>query len=350
VLESLFREYVNLGVGVVVLMAAQALKTGRRSIGDHTLFVYYLDIVNRSVSSLGSYWAQYKQAGVSVARMEYLIPGAAANALIEPKPLDPAKYLQIIPSSQATNQPLQILEVAGLSYRFPGTTNGIEDIHLRLIPGSLTVITGQIGAGKTTLLRVLLGLLPRDAGEIYWNGEAVGDPASFFVPPRSAYTAQVPRLFSGTVRENILLDIPEAQADLTQIVHSAVLEADLAALERGLDTTIGPRGVKLSGGQVQRAAAARMFARKPDLLVFDDLSSALDVTTEQLLWERLLSFRKDKSIQAPACLAVSHRRAALQQADCVIVLEAGRVAAAGKLDGLLQTSQAMQDLWERVVT
>jgi ATP-binding cassette subfamily B protein len=142
-----------------------------------------------------------------------------------------------------------------------------------------------------------------------------------------------------------LLGLPESQADLAQAIHSAVLEADLSTLEHGLDTLIGPRGVKLSGGQIQRTAAARMFARKSDLLVFDDLSSALDVGTEQMLWERLLSFRKTDHGQAPACLAVSHRRAALQQADCVIVLEAGRVVAKGKLDDLLQTSAEMQNLW-----
>ena len=76
------------------------------------------------------------------------------------------------------------------------------------------MITGRIGSGKTTLLRALLGLLPKDAGEIRWNGERVDDPATFFVPPRSAYTAQVPRLFSETLRDNILMGLPEDQVDL----------------------------------------------------------------------------------------------------------------------------------------
>jgi len=343
VLESLFRHSVNLGVGVVLLTASQALQSGRLTIGDLTLFVYYLDIVNRTVSALGSYWAVYKQTGVSTARMEHLLPDMPAGTLIALKPLDPEKRQPV--TLPVNGGRLQELTATGLSYHFSDSGHGVEDVSLRLAPGSFTVVTGQIGSGKTTLLRVLLGLLPKDSGEIRWNGETVHEPASFFVPPRSAYTAQVPRLFSGTLCENILLGLPESETNLAQAVKQAVFEADLAALEHGMDTLIGPRGVKLSGGQVQRASAARMFARRPDLLVFDDLSSALDVRTEQTLWERLFDEQADG--YAPACLAVSHRRAALQRADRILVLEAGRVVADGKLDDLLKTSPAMRQLWAR---
>src|SRR5262249_10817442 len=146
---------------------------------------------------------------------------------------------------------------------------------------------GRIGSGKTTLLRVLLGLLPKQAGELRWNGELIDDPNQILRPPRCAYTSQVPRLFSETLRQNILLGLPADKVDLLNAIHLSVMEPDVAALERGLDTLVGPRGVRLSGGQVQRAAAARMFVREPELLVFDDLSSALDVETERTLWERL---------------------------------------------------------------
>jgi ABC-type multidrug transport system fused ATPase/permease subunit len=239
---------------------------------------------------------------------------------------------------------LSTLDARDLTYRYPGADNGVEGINLHLERGTLTVITGRVGAGKTTLLRVLLGLLPLEDGEIRWNGEVIENPGAFFVPPRSAYTAQVPRLFSNSLRDNILMGLDADDETLMQAVRQAVMEADLAELERGLDTEVGPKGVKLSGGQVQRTAAARMFVRHPELLVFDDLSSALDVETEKALWERL--YHRVDGRETATCLVVSHRRPALRRADQIIVLKEGKALDNGKLDDLLERCEEMQRLWQ----
>jgi ATP-binding cassette subfamily B protein len=178
-----------------------------------------------------------------------------------------------------------------------------------------------------------------EAGEIRWNGDVIRDPASFFVPPQCAYAPQVPWLFSGSLRENILLGIAECPGALADAIHLAVLEQDIAGMPDGLDTVIGPKGVRLSGGQAQRTAAARMFVRQANLLVMDDLSSALDVETEETLWDRLGSMRDT------TCLVVSHSQAAYRHADRILVLKDGKLEAEGTLADLMATCEEMRLLY-----
>jgi ATP-binding cassette subfamily B protein len=201
------------------------------------------------------------------------------------------------------------------------------------------VVTGRVGSGKTTLLRALLGLTPADAGVVRWNGQVVADPSSFLTPPRCAYTPQTPRLFSESLEENIRMGADPSPAEMDAALGLAVFEADVAAFDKGLETPVGPRGVTLSGGQVQRAAAARMFVRDVDLYVFDDVSSALDVNTEQTLWTRLFASGER------TCLAVSHRREAFRRADQIVVLDEGRVVAVGDLAHLRASSPVFRSVW-----
>jgi ATP-binding cassette subfamily B protein len=314
---------VDLSVGLVLLLASSAMHRGDFTVGDLVLFTTYASTLAELPYYGGQLLVRYRQAGVAVERLTPLLPAGAPAALVASRPLYVSGRQP--PAAAATStarrhDPLQVLTIRGLSATHPTTGRGIGDIDLTLERGSFTVIGGPVGAGKTTLLRALLGLMPAEGGTVTWNGHPVTDLAAFMVPPRAAYLPQVPRLFSESLADNVLLGSDPDAVDLDGALRTAVLETDLRGMPDGLATRLGARGVRLSGGQAQRVATARAVARRPDLLILDDVSSALDLDTERALWDRLL-----RDTQA-TLLVVSNRPATLARAHQVITLDHGHVA------------------------
>ncbi len=321
----------SLAQGLVLLLAAGVMREGRFTVGDFTLFVSYVVQVTSAPRWMGRLLARKRTADVALMRITTLLGDAPDRAITAPKPASP----RIVPPEP----PLQALEVRGLTSVYPSSARGVRGVDFVLRRGQVTIVTGRVGSGKTTLLKAVLGLVPIDGGEVRWNGVAVDDPATFMTPPRAAYTAQTPRLFTESLRDNILMGLEVGEEAVDEAVHLAVLEDDLEQIGAGLDTMVGTRGVTLSGGQVQRSAAARMFVRKPQLLVFDDASSALDVRTEHAFWERLFASGEQ------TVLAVSHRLEAYRHASEIIVLDDGAVAARGTLRELLRDSPLFREVW-----
>ncbi len=355
--EALMAVNVNMAtitIALVLLASAGGLADGTTSVGDLVIFLTYLPRLTFYLAFVGHFIAQHRRTGVAFERMRKLAVDASDHHLLDRTrvPLH-GDAGELPPQVRVSSDKLQRLAVSDLSFTYPQSRitieddgsavelrpAGIRDISFVLERGSFTVLAGRVGAGKTTILRALLGLVPA-GGEVRWNDQVIDDRASFLVPPRSAYTPQIPKLFSDTLAYNISLRETMTSESVHDAAHLAVLDTDLDRLAGGIETVVGARGVKLSGGQVQRSAVARMFATEADLLVFDDLSSALDLHTEAELWDRLFDHR------SATCLVVSHRPAALERADQILVGDNGTIVDRGRLDELLRRSQVMTDLWE----
>ncbi|MQW75948.1 ATP-binding cassette domain-containing protein [Nocardioides sp. dk4132] len=217
----------------------------------------------------------------------------------------------------ATRTPLRELELRDLSAVHDDGTRGVVGVDLTVRAGELVLLLGQVGAGKSSLLAALAGLVEH-TGEVRWNGVDVEDPESFLRPGQVAHVAQVPRVLSGTFTDNVRLG---HERHLERAVADARLGHDVAGAG-GPDAVVGHRGVRLSGGQVQRLALARALAADAELLLADDVSSALDAATEIELWTALRE-------RGTTVLGATSKRAALEQADRVVVLVDGHVREVG---------------------
>jgi len=193
----------------------------------------------------------------------------------------------------------------------------LKGINISMFPGAKIGVIGANGSGKSSLLSALAGLIEH-SGVLLWNGREVTDPQAFLRPAQVAHVAQVPRVLSGSFSDNVLLghgrafDSPVSDARLGRDIEEA----------GGKDALVGHRGVRLSGGQVQRLALARALATEAELLLADDVSSALDAATEIELWAALRE-------RGMTVIGATAKRAALAQADRVVVLVDGEVAAVG---------------------
>jgi ABC-type multidrug transport system fused ATPase/permease subunit len=223
----------------------------------------------------------------------------------------------------APRSPLRTLQLSGFSAVHENGAVGVRDIDLTVERGELVLVLGPVGSGKSSLLRALAGIV-HHTGELRWNGDPVNEPEVFLRPNQVGYVAQLPRVLSGTVADNIRLG---HEVDAADAVSVAQLEHDLATAGGGLQLLIGHKGTRLSGGQLQRLALARALAPRTELLIADDVSSALDVTTELELWRALRS-------HGVTVVGSTSKRAALAQADRVVVLIGGRAEDQGTWDEL----------------
>jgi ATP-binding cassette subfamily B protein len=319
--QAFSRGAADVGLGLVLLVGAGALASGRFDVGELALFAAYLGWLSFLPRMVGRVLARRKQAGVAFDRMSALVAGTDVRNTVLPRtlPISGRQGRERPADHRPARVPLDQLDVVDLTARYPSGA-GVTDVTFSIRRGEFVVITGPIGAGKSTLLRAVLGLAwqAEVGGLVCWNGEPIDDRAAFFVPPNASFLPQVPQLISDSLADNVSFgDI--ASDELARAIRLAVLDGDVAEMPDGVATLIGPRGLRLSGGQRQRLAGARAVVHRPELVVLDDLSSALDVETELRLWENLAD-------EGMTVLAVSHRAVAFDRADRVLRLDRGRLS------------------------
>ena len=250
-----------------------------------------------------------------------LLGAAAAQRLFELRdaPLPPRRTAHAAPLRQG-------LAFRKVAVRYPDGREGLRGVSFTMTAGQHVALVGPSGGGKSTLLSTLLGFWEPSAGEIYWDGASLGGLDVASVRAQIGWVPQEPTLFTGSVRDNLLMARPEAnEAALWEALRLAHAEQWIRSLASGLDHPVGERGAQLSGGERQRIAIARAFLRAPSLLLLDEPTHALDALTEREVQAALASLLKDRTV-----LVVAHRLATVEQADWILVLEEGRIVQEGK--------------------
>lgn len=230
-----------------------------------------------------------------------------------------------------------------LSYTYPGGVSALRDISLFLERGKLTALVGFSGAGKSTVVNLLMRFYDSQPGSITVDGLDIRDFTLNSWRAKIALVGQECLLFNASLRENLTYGLrSEVSADrLTQVLQDSQLEDLLSRLPEGLETRIGDRGVKLSGGEKQRVSIARAMLKDTEILLLDEATSSLDSQTE-----RKIQLALQNLIKGRTTIVVAHRLSTIQHADQLIVMEQGRVVEQGTFDELRQASGSFRDFWQ----
>jgi ATP-binding cassette subfamily B protein len=317
-------------VGVMLWQGGQAVLAGNMTGGELSAFVFYAVLAAGAVATLAEVAGDVQRAAGAAERLlELLDAQPTIHAPESPRPL---------------TEPVQgDIRLEGVDFTYPGRTQAaLAGLDLHIQSGERVALVGPSGAGKSTLLALLLRFHDPDSGVIRLDGVDLRDLDPRDLRRRLGLVAQQPTLFTGTAAENLRYGQPDASLEaLREAARDANALDFIEALPLGFDTPLGPGGVQLSGGQRQRLAIARALLKDPRVLLLDEATSALDAESERLVQQAL-----DRLMQGRTSLVIAHRLSTVIAADRLLVLDDGRLVAAGTHDELLETSPLYHHLAE----
>ncbi|RPG78844.1 MAG: ABC transporter ATP-binding protein [Euryarchaeota archaeon TMED117] len=264
---------------------------------------------------------------------------AAARRVFAAIDLEPT----IVDSEDATELlgPIESIEFKNVHFTYPNTsTKVLSGISFSVAGGQFLGVMGHTGAGKTTILKLLMRYYVPDSGEVLINGNDINNYTLESVRDAIGFVSQDPFLFYGTIRDNVRYNQEATDEDLSTDLELAGALEFVKELEDGMETMVGDRGAKLSGGQRARVSLARALLKKPSLLILDEASSALDAETERRIQENLLSTGSGR-----ATIAVAHRLSTIRNANEILAMVDGAVVERGKHDELLEHKGVYSSQW-----
>jgi ATP-binding cassette subfamily B protein len=317
-------------IGIIFAGGYMAVK-GTITIGTFYAFYNYLGMLIYPILDIPTLFVSGKRAFVNIDRLEEM-----AAFPDPPRQIAPMRI-----------EGVERVEALNLAFSYEGRKEAaLSDVSFRLEKGERLAVIGPVGSGKTTLVKALAGLLPPASGEIRLNGRPFDMIDRHSYAQTLGYVPQDPLLFSGKIRENIAFGTRGdgnsiGDEELGAALGTAQIAAEVAAFQDGCDTLLGQRGIAVSGGQKQRLAIARAVARKPSLLLLDDITASLDAANEERLWRSLEDAFGDLT-----CIVVSHRLSTLHYADKVLFLDGGRALAFGRHEELVHENPVYRSFIE----
>jgi ATP-binding cassette subfamily B multidrug efflux pump len=320
-----------LSIALLYSVGGYLVIKGKATLGELIAFQFYANMVVHPLMDISQFVVAGNRAGVSIKRVDELLTARSS--------------LKHGLGDKTTPDHITELELCGAGLKSPkGEEMLVKDITFRAVRGQRVAVVGKIGCGKSTLLSLVLRLSEHDAGSMLVNGTDIREWDMRLFRERVGYTSQEAAIFSGTLRENILMDRTFGVTDelLDKALQTAQLKQELHKFPKGLDTVVGTRGFALSGGQKQRVAIARALLTGPDVLLLDDATSAMDAQTEHHFWT---AFRKEHP--DALCLAVTHRVKTIETSDLILVLEEGRLVEKGTHVELIAKGGLYKQIYER---